>query len=45
LLSANRRHGGSNTDHFDIMLNNPGRLLPVAVKWAIAHGEPASPDC
>jgi hypothetical protein len=32
---------GSNTPHFDAMLANLSRLLAIAVKWAIAHGQPA----
>jgi hypothetical protein len=31
---------GSNTPHFDAMLANLSRLLAVAVKWAIGHGQP-----
>ena len=31
---------GSNTPHFDSILANLGRLLAVAVKWAIGHGQP-----
>lgn len=33
---------GSNTLHFDAMLGNLSRLLAVAVKWAIRHGQPVS---
>jgi hypothetical protein len=31
---------GSNTPRFDAMLANLSRLLAVAVKWAIGHGQP-----
>lgn len=31
---------GSNTAHFDAMLANLSRLLAVAVKWAMGHGQP-----
>jgi len=31
---------GSNSPHFDAMLANLSRLLAVAVKWAIGHGQP-----
>lgn len=31
---------GSNTPHFDAMLANLSRLLAIAVKWAIGHGQP-----
>lgn len=31
---------GSNTPHFDAMLGNLSRLLAIAVKWAIRHGQP-----
>jgi hypothetical protein len=34
---------GSNTPHFDAMLANLSRLLPIAVKWAVGHGQPAAP--
>jgi hypothetical protein len=36
--------GGSNTPHFDMVLGNLGRLLPVAVKWAMGHGLPPSAE-
>jgi hypothetical protein len=32
---------GSNTPHFDALLSNLSRLLAIAVKWAICHGQPA----
>ena len=35
---------GSNTPHFNMMLANLGRLLPVAVKWAIGHSQPPSAE-
>jgi hypothetical protein len=35
---------GSNTPHFDAMLANLSRLLAIALKWGIRHGQPvASP--
>lgn len=35
--------GRPNTQHFDAMLGNLSRLLAVAVKWAIRHGQAAVP--
>lgn len=31
---------GSDTPHFDAMLGNLSRLLAIAVKWGIRHGQP-----
>lgn len=31
---------GSNTPHFDAMLANLSRLLAIAMKWTIGHGQP-----
>lgn len=33
---------GSNTPHFHAMLGNLSRSLPIAVKWAMGHGQPAA---
>jgi hypothetical protein len=33
---------GSNTPHFDPMLINVSRLLAIAVKWGIRHGQPVT---
>jgi hypothetical protein len=33
---------GSNTPHFDVLLANLSRLLAIAVKWAMGHGQPAA---
>ena len=30
---------GSNTPHFDVLLANLSRLLAIAVKWAMGHGQ------
>src|SRR5690349_13630916 len=35
---------GSNTPHFDAMLNVLSRLLAVGVKWATMHGQAANAD-
>jgi hypothetical protein len=33
---------GSNTPHFNAMLANLGRVLPIAVRWALGHGQAAA---
>ena len=33
---------GSDTDHFDAMLSNLSRLLAIAAKWVMGHGQPAA---
>jgi hypothetical protein len=33
---------GSNTPHFDAMLSNLSRLLAIAAKWVMCHGQPVA---
>ena len=33
---------GDNTPHLDAALLNVTRFVPVAMKWAVEHGKPAS---
>lgn len=40
LVEREQAARGSNTPHFDAMLANLSRLLAVAVKWAMEHGQP-----